>query len=142
MGFPLGSQELAHECLRRQEVDNTLKEKLKGLTFNLIMVFTDAPGNEDRQLEIILKNGKFISVVARSEPAPSSELRSTAFDKEKFDAKGIGDHQTFYDLVSGKLHLLEALKKVNIVGDFGKLMLQLSGFLSFIEFLGSMDIEP
>ena len=64
------------------------------------------------------------------------------FDKDKFDAKAIGDHQTLYELVSGKLYLVDAITKVKIEGDMGKLMTQLDGFIGFLAFLATMDIEP
>jgi hypothetical protein len=75
------------------------------------------------------------------QPAPS-KLRDTSFNRKEFDAKAIGSHETLYELVSGKLYLIDAINKVNIVGDFGKLLSQLDGFLGFLKFLSTMDIEP
>jgi hypothetical protein len=140
MGIKLGTQDLTNEIFRRQESDPEFQKRLKGLTFNLLLVGTDAPGNQDWQYSIILQKGKFISVGLDVKPAPS-DLREPTFDKDKFDAKAFGDHQTLYELVSGKLDLLEAIQKVKIEGDFGKLMNQLAGFMSFLEFLSTMDIE-
>jgi len=58
------------------------------------------------------------------------------------DAKAIADHQTLFELVSGKLDLVNAITKVKIEGDMGKLMKQLDGFIGFLGFLATMDIEP
>jgi len=141
MGLKLGSAELNNEIFRRQESDPEFQAKLKGLTFSLLLVGTDGPGKKDWQYSIKLQKGRFVSVGVDSQPAPS-KLRDTSFDKDEFDAKAIGNHQTLYELVSGKLYLLDAINKVNIVGDFGKLMSQLAGFLGFLQFLSTMDIEP
>ena len=141
MGIKLGTQDLTNEIFRRQDSDPEFQKKLKGLTFNLMLVGTDAPEGQDWQYSIRLKNGKFISVGLDVKSAPS-DLRDPEFDKESFDAKAIGDHQTLYELVSGELDLLDAIKKVQIEGDFGKLMEQLSGFLGFLEFLSTMGVEP
>ncbi len=141
MGFKLGSSELNNEIFRRQESDPEFQSSLKGLTFNLLLVGTDGPGEEDWQYSIKLQKGKFVSVGVDNQPAPSI-LRETTFDKKEFDAKAIGSHQTLYELVSGKLYLIDAIGKVNIVGDFGKLMSQLDGFLGFLKLLSTMDIEP
>jgi hypothetical protein len=141
MGLKLGSAELNDEIFRRQESDPAFQARLKGLTFNLLLVGTDAPGNQDWQYSIKLQKGKFVSVGLDVQPAPS-KLRDTSFDKVEFHAKAIGDHQTLFALVSGKLPLLEAVTKVAIVGDFGKLMSQLDGFLGFLQLLSTMDLEP
>ena len=58
------------------------------------------------------------------------------------DAKAIADHQTLFELVSGKLDLVNAITKVKIEGYMGKLMKQLDGFIGFLGFLATMDIEP
>ncbi len=141
MGFKLGSAELNNEIFRRQESDPEFQTKLKGLTFNLLLVGTDAPDKKDWQYSIKLQKGKFVSVGVDSQPAPS-KLRDISFNKKEFDAKAIGTHETLYELVSGKLYLIDAINKVNIVGDFGKFMLHLNGFKSFFQYLSTMGIEP
>lgn len=141
MGLNLGSQQLTEEIFRRQESDEGFQDKLKGLTFNLILVGTDAPGNVDWQYSIKLQKGKFVSVNLDVQPAPS-KLREPSFDKVAFDAKAISEHQVLVDLVTGNLSLLSAVAKVKIEGDFGKLMSQMTGFMGFLECLSSMGIEP
>jgi hypothetical protein len=141
MSIKLGTQDLTDEIFRRQEGDAEFKSRLKGLTFNLLLVGTDNPDGKDWQYAIELQKGQFINVGLDVQPAPS-ELRSTSFDKEQFDAKAISDHQTLYELVSGKLDLVNAITKVKIEGDIGKLMKQLDGFIGFLAFLATMDVEP
>jgi hypothetical protein len=141
MGFRLFTEELRDEIMKKQREDPELQEKLKGLTFRLLLVGTDAPGGEDRQLAINLQAGKFINVGVTKDRAPSY-LRNASFDRMKFDAKVIGDHQTLFDLVTGKLDLILAFDKVHIEGDTSKLSAQLPGFIGFIEYLSTMNIEP
>jgi hypothetical protein len=141
MKIKLGTQDLTNEIYRRQEEDTEFKSRLKGLTFNLLLVGTDNPDGQDWQYAIELQKGQFINVGLDVQSAPS-ELRSTSFDKDQFDAKAISDHKTLYELVSGKLDLVNAITKVKIEGDIGKLMKQLDGFIEFLAFLATMDIEP
>ena len=141
MTIKLGTQDLTNEIFRRQEEDAEFKSRLKGLTFNLLLVGTDNPDGNDWQYAIELQKGQFANVGLDVQPAPS-ELRNPIFDKDKFDAKAISDHQTLYELVSGKLDLVNAITKVKIEGDIGKLMKQLDGFIGFLAFLATMDIEP
>jgi len=44
--------------------------------------------------------------------------------------------------VNGKLDLVKGITKVKIEGDMGKLIKQLDGFIGFLQFLATMDIEP
>lgn len=141
MGFRLGSQELANEFLRLQDENAETQAKLKGLSIRLIMLGLDAPGNEDKQLAINVENGRFIDIQVQTKPAPS-DLRTAPFDKTKYDARVMAPQQTFIDLINGKIDLLSALDKVKINGDMGKLMAQFAGFVAFIDFIGSMGIEP
>jgi hypothetical protein len=141
MGWKLFTAEMVDEMLRLQDADPEFRQKLKRLNFSFILVGTDAPGNEDRKLEIILKDGRFVNVNVNIKPAPS-DLRNPTFDKTKFDAKIVGDHHTIFDLVSGKFDLLEAISKVRIEGDFGKLVAKASDFMNFIQYLSTQDIEP
>ena len=142
MGLALFTEELRDECMRRQDLDPELRNRLKGLTFRLMLVGIDAPGGEDRALAINLQAGKFINVGVIRKPTPSEELRSPNFDKSRFDAKVIGDHMMLYELVSGKMDLATALGSVQIHGDITKLTVQAPGFVALLEFLATMDIDP
>jgi len=87
LGISLFSPEMREEFLRRQDVDLDLKQVLKGLTFRLIKLSLDAPGNQDRQMAMNLQGGRFISIVYDIQPAPSG-LRTMPFDSKRFDARG------------------------------------------------------
>ena len=141
MGLRLGTQEAADECLRRQDEDPAFKEKFKGLSITLLFVGTDCPGNEDRQLALDIENGHFNEILVSAKPAPS-DLRTAPFDHTKYDFRVQGPQQTLVDMINGKLDMLQALDKVKIEGDIGKLMAQFAGFVGFLEVLANMDLEP
>ena len=141
MTISLFCPEMREEFLRRQDLDPMLKKKLRGLTFRLVMLSLDAPGNQDRQMAMNLQGGRFISIVYDIQPAPS-ELRNMPFDKQRFDARVTAPHQLFVDLCSGKIDLMTAFQKVKIDGNMSKLMGQVEGFVGFINYLATMDIVP
>jgi putative sterol carrier protein len=141
MGLSLGSQELADECLRRQEEDPEFQEKLKGLDVKLLMVCNDCPGNEDRQLAIVFEDGRLTEIFVEAKPAPS-DLRTVSFDHTKYEFRVQAPEDTLIDMINGKMDMIQALPVVKIEGDIGKLMAKAEGFANFIKFLGTMDIVP
>jgi hypothetical protein len=142
MGFGLGTQELANEFWRLQkEGDPAFLEAIKDLNFSLLFVCLDCPGNLDRQLAIIFEDGKFAEITTTEKPAPS-DLRTAPFDHTHYYCRVQAPVQTLVDLCHGKIDLLEATKVLHVEGDFGKFMVQIQGFIRFMEFLGTMDIEP
>jgi len=132
---------MREEFLRRQDVDLALKQVLTGLTFRLVMLSLDAPGNQDRQMAMNLQWGRFISIVYDIQPSPS-ELRTMPFDSKRFDARGTAPHQVFVDLCTGKRELNSTFPLVKIEGNIGKLMGQIEGFVALINFISKMDIVP
>jgi hypothetical protein len=141
MGLSLGSQELADECLRRQEEDPEFQEKMKGLEVKLLMVSTDCPGNEDRQLAIVFEDGRLTEIMVEAKPAPS-DMRTAEFDHTKFEFRIQAPQATYLDMIHGKMDMIQALPVVKIEGDLGRLMTKAEGFVNFIKFLGTMDIVP
>lgn len=141
MGFPLGSQELANECWRRQDEDPEFQQKLKGLTIKFLFLCLDCPGSEDRQLALDIEDGRFLEITVTRKPAPS-DLRTTPFDHTKYAFRGQTAEQNFIDLINGKMDMLQILPLVKIDGDFNKLMANAGGFMAYIDFLKTMDIEP
>ena len=141
MGFPLGSQELANECWRRQEEDPNFQEKLKGLTVKFLFLCLDCPGNEDRQLALDIEDGRFLEITVTRKPAPS-DLRTVPFDHTKYEFRGQTAEQNFIDLINGKIDLIQTLPLVKIEGDFSLVVTKAAGFMAFIDFLKTMDIEP
>ena len=141
MGLSLGSQELADECLRRQEEDPDFQEQMKDLEAKLLMVSTDCPGNEDRQLAIVFEEGRLTEIIVEAKPAPS-DLRTAPFDHTKYEFRVQAPQDTLIDMISGKMDLIQALPVCKIEGDFAKLMAKAEGFMKFIEYLGTMDIVP
>ena len=141
MTINLFCPEMREEFLRRQDLDPMFKQKLRGLTFRLVMLSLDAPGDQDRQMAMNLQGGRFINIIYDIQPAPS-ELRNMPFDKMRYDARVTAPHQLYVDLCQGKIDLMTAFSKVKIEGNMSKLMGQVEGFVGLIDYLGSMDIIP
>ncbi len=142
MKYRLGSQELADHFWELQETgDPEYVEAMKGLSIKLILLGTDAPGNEDKQLSLDIEDGRFVEIVPETKPAPS-DLRTKPFDHTKYECRAIAPQKVLVDLCSGKIDLLDAISTVKIEGDIAKLMTQMRGFMNFIEFLGKLGIEP
>jgi putative sterol carrier protein len=138
MGLSLGSQELADECMKRQEEDPEFQEQMKGLEVKLLMVCNDCPGNEDRQLAIVFEDGRLTEITIEAKPAPS-DLRTAEFDHTKFEFRVQAPEETLIDMINGKMDMIQALPVTKIEGDIAKLMAKAEGF---IKFLGTMDIVP
>ena len=141
MPISLFGPTMREEFLRRQDLDPVCKQKLRGLTFRLVMLSLDAPGNQDRQMAMNLQGGRFINIVYDVQPAPS-ELRNMPFDKMRYDARVTAPHQVYVDLCQGKIDLMTAFTKVKVEGNMSKLMGQVEGFVGFIDYLTTMDIIP
>jgi len=141
MPIHLFALECKDEFMRRQDLDPVFKQKLRGLTFRLVMLSLDAPGNQDRQLAMNLQGGRFINLVFDIQPAPS-ELRTMPFDSKRYDARVTLPHQVFVDLCQGKIDVMTAFSKAKVEGNMSKLMGQIEGFVGFLEYLATMDIVP
>ena len=141
MTISLFCPEMREEFLRRQDLDPMCKQKLRGLTFRLIMLSLDAPGNQDRQMAMNLQGGRFINIIYDIRPAPS-ELRAMPFDQMRYDAKVTAPHQLVVDLCQGKIDIMSAFPKVKVEGNMSKLMGQIEGFVGFLDYLTTMDIVP
>ena len=141
MTIGLFAPEMREEFLRRQDLDPLCKQKLRGLTFRLIILTTDAPGNQDRQMAMNLQGGRFINIIYDIQPAPS-EMRTMPLDKMRYDAKVTAPHQLVVDLCQGKIDIMSAFPKVKVEGNMSKLMGQIEGFVGFLDYLTTMDIVP
>ncbi len=133
------SQEMLDELLKRGQ-DTDVQESLNGLSIRLVTVATDCPGKEDRQCNLVIKDGKITKAEARIRPAPS-ELRDSLLDKSQLDAKVISPFKPLTDIVQGKISLISAFEHIKIEGDLPKLMIQVEGFVAFLKFIGSMPVN-
>ena len=133
------TQEMLDE-MAKQSQDPDVQESLKGLSIRLVMVATDCPGNEDRQCNLIIEDGKITKAEAIVKPAPS-DMRDAPLDKAQFDAKVMSPFEPLTDLVLEKMSLVAAFGHVKIEGDLPKLMTQVEGFVAFLKFLGTMPVE-
>ena len=134
------SKDMVDEMVKLAEADAELPSKLKELTIRLQMVGTDCPGNEDRQLSIILEDGKLTNMEIEVYPAPS-DLRTAPLDKTRFDSRVLCPYETLLDLVQERISMVASLGKVKIDGDLPKLMTQVEGFIAFLQYMNTVPLE-
>ena len=134
------SREMVDEIVKLAEADAELPSKLKELTIRLQMVGTDCPGNEDRQLSIILEDGKLTNMELEVYPAPS-DMRTAPLDKTRFDSRVLCPYETLLDLVQERISMVASLGKVKIDGDLPKLMTQVEGFIAFLQYMNTVPME-
>jgi putative sterol carrier protein len=137
------TQEMLDEVMKRAEEDPQSASKFKKLNIRIVLLTTNAPGNEDRQAAITLVNGKFTSVKVSIQPAPG-EMRTSPFDAAAYDARVISPYDTLVDLLSGEINMMrmmKALGKMKIDGSKSKLMTQAGGFIALLESLGAVQVE-
>jgi putative sterol carrier protein len=137
------TQEMLDEVVRRAEEDPQSASKFKKLTIRIVLLATDAPGNEDRQATITLANGKFTNTTVTVQPIPS-EMRTAPFDDKEYDARVTSPYGTLVDLLSGEINMMrmmKALGKMTIDGSKSKLMTQAGGFIALLESLGAVPVE-
>ncbi len=134
------SKERVDEMVKLAEADAELPSKLKELTIRLQMVGTDCPGNEDRQLCIILEDGKLTNMELEVYPAPS-DMRTAPLDKTRFDSRVLCPYETLLDLVQERISMVASLGKVKIDGDLPKLMTQVEGFIAFLQYMNTVPME-
>lgn len=135
------TQEMLDEVVKRAEENPNSASELKRLTIRIVLLATDAPGNEDRQAALTLDNGKFTSAAVETRPAPS-DLRAAPFDSSKYDARVTSPYSTLVELLSGDIsmmRMMKALGKMQVDGSKSKLMTQAAGFIAL---LGSLSAVP
>lgn len=133
------SQEMADEMLSRAETPEA-REALKDIDIALLIVATDCPGAEDRQIGIVIREGKLARPEVKIESAPS-DLRTASLDSAWFDARVVCRFEKLIDIIQDKISLVGALAYVKIDGDMSKLMKQVNGFAALLKFIGSLPVE-
>ena len=133
------SQEMVDEMLKRAE-EPEARAAFKGLNIALFLVATDCPGNEDRQVKLIIKEGKLLDVEVIIKSAPS-DLRTAPLDKSQFDAKVLAPFKKLTDIVQGKVSMISSIGYLNIDGDLPKLLKQVNGYMARLKFMGTLPIE-
>lgn len=137
------TQEMLDEVVKRAEEDPESASNFKKLTIRIVLLATDAPGNEDRQAVLTLVDGKFTSATLEIQPAPG-ELRTAPFDATKYDAQVTSPYETLVDLLSGDIsmmRMMKALGKMKVDGSKSKLMTQAGGFIALLKSLGAIPVE-
>jgi hypothetical protein len=131
------TQEMSDEMKRMAETNPDIQAQLEGMNISFIMVCTDCPGDEDRQMTIGFKNGKLVESTLQVKPAPS-DLRTEPVDTTKYAAKVVGPYDVMSMVTMNKLPRLAALGSMRFEGDMLQLMGNITGLTSLFTAFGKM----
>jgi len=130
------TKEMSDQTEQMINTDPAIKTKLKGVTLKFILLVTDCPGNEDRQMKIGFDNGKLVENTLVIKPAPS-DLRTQPLDKT-YAAKVIGPYDVMVQVSTKKLPMLAALGSMRIEGDMTALIANMTGMTTLLDIQGSL----
>ena len=130
------TQEMSNQAEKMIKTDPQIQTKLKGVTLKFILLVTDCPGNEDREMRLGFDNGKLIENTLTIKPGPSV-LRTTPLDK-KYAAKVVGPYNVMVQVSAKKLPMLAALGSMRIEGDMKALISNMAGMTALLDIFGSM----
>jgi len=130
------TKEMSDQTEHMINTDPAIKTKLKGVTLKFILLVTDCPGNEDRQMKIGFDNGKLVENTLVIKPAPS-DLRTQPLDKT-YAAKVIGPYDVMVQVSTKKLPMLAALGSMRIEGDMTALIANMTGMTTLLDIQGSL----
>lgn len=133
------SQEMLDELKKRTETDPATQKTLEGVTIGVVLLVTDCPGNEDRALNVDITDGKLRGLTMQVKPAPS-DLRTAAFDQDKYIGKIGGPYSLIGEVLTGKTAVITVLDKLNVEGDFNKLANNLAGVQSVIDVVSALPL--
>jgi hypothetical protein len=130
------TKEMSDQTEQMINTDAAIKAKLKGVTLKFILLVTDCPGNEDRQMKIGFDNGKLVENTLAIKPAPS-DLRTEPLDKA-YAAKVAGPYEVMVQVSTKKLPMLAALGSMRIEGDMTALISNMTGMTTLLDIQGSL----
>lgn len=130
------TKEMSDQTEQMINTDPAIKTKLKGVTLKFILLVTDCPGGEDRQMKIGFDNGKLVENALVIKPAPS-DLRTQPLDKA-YAAKVTGPYDVMVQVSTKKLPMLAALGSMRIEGDMTALIANMTGMTTLLDIQGSL----
>jgi hypothetical protein len=130
------TKEMSDQTEKMINTDPQIKAKLKGVNLKFILLVTDCPGKEDRQMKIGFDNGKLVENTLTVKPAPS-DLRTEPLDK-KYAAKVSGPYDVMVQVSTKKLPMLAALGSMRIEGDMTALITNMAGMTTLLDIQGTL----
>jgi hypothetical protein len=130
------TQEMSDQTEQMIKTDSAIQTKLKGVTLRFILLVTDCPGNEDRQMKIGFEDGKLVENGLVVKPAPS-DLRTEPLDAV-YAAKVTGPYEVMVQVSTKKLPMLAALGSMRIEGDMTALIANMTGMTTLLDIQGSL----
>jgi len=130
------TKEMSDQTEKMINTDPQIKTKLKGVTLKFVLLVTDCPGKEDRQMKIGFDNGKLVENTLAIKPAPS-DLRTEPLNKQ-YAAKVVGPYDVMVQVSTKKLPMLAALGSMRIQGDMTALISNMAGMTTLLDIQGSL----
>jgi hypothetical protein len=130
------TKEMSDQTEKMINTDPQIKAKLKGVNLKFILLVTDCPGKEDRQMKIGFDNGKLVENTLSVKSAPS-DLRTEPLDK-KYAAKVSGPYDVMVQVSTKKLPMLAALGSMRIEGDMTALITNMAGMTTLLDIQGTL----
>ena len=131
------TQEMSEAAQKLVEESPAIQEKLKDVNMKFILMVTDCPGDEDRQMALGSADGKIVESILTIKPAPS-DMRDEPVDTSVYAAKVIGPYETIAAVTSKKLPMLAALGSMRIEGDMAQLIGNMTGLTTLLDIFGGM----
>lgn len=131
------TQEMSEAAQKLVEESPAIQEKLKDVNMKFILMVTDCPGDEDRQMALGFADGKIVESILTIKPAPS-DMRDEPVDTSVYAAKVIGPYETIAAVTSKKLPMLAALGSMRIEGDMAQLIGNMTGLTTLLDIFGGM----
>jgi hypothetical protein len=134
------TQEMADEAKKAVDADAGIQAKLKKASIRFLLIGTDCPGNEDRQMSVAFEGGKLSEAKVEAKPAPS-DFRTAPVDKTKYAAKIMGSYETIGKIASKKLPMMAAMGSMKIDGDMARLVGNIAAMTSLLDTMGALPVE-
>ncbi|MEA1959051.1 MAG: hypothetical protein U9N44_05220 [Chloroflexota bacterium] len=131
------TQEMSDQSEKMMKTDPEVKAKLAGVTLKFILLVTDCPDNEDREMKLGFDNGELVENALTVKPAPS-DLRTEPLDTSKYAAKVAGPYEVMVQVSTKKLPMLAALGSMRIEGDMTALITNMAGLTNLLDIFGTM----
>lgn len=135
------TQEALDEFKKVMETDPEVKKVAqdKKMTMSTIMVATDCPGNEDRELRLNMEDGNLKEAKVEAKPAPA-DFRTTPLEPG-YISKVVGPYNIMAQIMTGKLPMVAGMGKMKIQGDMMRMMKMMDSFTAFIDVMKKLPIE-
>jgi len=136
------TKEMSDQFEMMAGTETEVKAKLAGVTLKFILLATDCPGGEDREMRLEFENGVLKVNTLYVKPAPS-DLRTEPMESGRYSAKVACPYDTLVQVSTKGLPFFTALGSMRIEGDMTVLTSYTELLIKLLDIFGSIPgIEP